>query len=440
MKREIEKKLKELISANNQNNVIIIEGARQVGKSYLVNRVLKSQDMPYVSFDLEKDPKVRKAINRTEDFNDFRTLMEDQYGIRKNSILFLDEAQESKKLAGYVKSFKEDWQGVHVILTGSSMNRFFDKETRIPVGRTRTITVFSFNFSEFIEYVKGDELAGFLRSAPENVATSRHNFLLDLFDEYILVGGYPEVVFAYKNKEPYYNVINEILSDLEEDFQRKEEYKPQLFRDIITNVANYIGSPSKLTHFNTTKYYAKQAIEALKGWHILLEVEQRPSDVNRTGFLPKRYLYDIGIVNRERSLTMPSISVIKTIDPVLRTPLGGLFENALLLNLMNGESTSYKIATWKKGKASDIEVDFILDLPEYNIRIPIECKASIVVKSKHYKNLLHYLRTSEQKFGVLVSAAPFQKITVSKGITILNIPIYLANKDNIKSYYRKFCF
>jgi len=135
MKREIEKKLRELILKNDQNNVIIIEGARQVGKSYLVNNVLKSQSMPFISFDLEKDAKLRIAIDRTEDYNDFKMLMIDQYGIKKKSILFLDEAQESKKLAKYVKSFKEDWREVQVILTGSSMNRFFNKETRIPVGR-----------------------------------------------------------------------------------------------------------------------------------------------------------------------------------------------------------------------------------------------------------------------------------------------------------------
>lgn len=439
MKREIEKKLRELILKNDQNNVIIIEGARQVGKSYLVNNVLKSQSMPFISFDLEKDAKLRIAIDRTEDYNDFKMLMIDQYGIKKKSILFLDEAQESKKLAKYVKSFKEDWREVQVILTGSSMNRFFNKETRIPVGRTKTIRVFSFNFSEFIEFNKGEELSEFLRNAPENIPQSRHEYLLKLYDEFILVGGYPEAVIAYKNKESYSDVIDEILFALEEDFSRKEEYKPLIFRDIINNVANHIGSPSKLTHFNTTKYYAKKAIEAMTGWHIILEVEQQSSDTNRTGFLPKRYLFDIGVVNRRRSLPMPSISILKTVDPILRTPLGGLFENSLLLNLINGKSTGYKVATWKKGKGSDIEVDFIFEIPEQKLKIPIECKASLLIKTKHYKNILYYLKLTKQKFGILVSAAPFQKIIISDEITILNIPIYLANAENIKAYCLKYC-
>jgi len=197
--------------------------------------------------------------------------MYDQYGLAKNSILFFDEAQESKNLANYVKSFKENWPEIQVILTGSSMNRFFPEDTRIPVGRTRGITVFTFNFSEFIQYVKGEELADFLRSAPDRVAPSRHKMMLDLFDRYMLVGGYPEAVIAYQNGKLYYDIIDGIMAGLEEDFRRREQQQPELFRHVVQAVANFIGSPSKLTHFDTTKYQAKKIIEAMKGCTLSLK-------------------------------------------------------------------------------------------------------------------------------------------------------------------------
>ncbi len=435
MKREIEGKLHALLTDDSQSNVIIIEGARQVGKSYMVNHVLDSQNKPYLSFDLEKNKKLRRQINETEDFTDFQALMKDQYGLKTGSILFLDEAQESKILANYVKSFKEDWPDIRVILTGSSMNRFYSKDTRIPVGRSRSITVFSFSFSEFVEYIKGEEPADFLRSAPGNVPASRHRMMLALFDQYMVVGGYPEAVIAYKNGKPYFEIIDEIMAGLEEDFQRKEEYEPELFREIVRGVANYIGSPSKLTHFDTTKYRAKKVIDAMRGWHIVLEVEHYSLDPQKSDFLPKRYLHDIGVVNRRRSLAVPSVSILETVDPVLRTPLGGLFENAVLLNLVKGESARYSVGTWKSGKSSDIEVDFVMDVPELGVKIPIECKAALTLKSKHYKNLLHYLRLTGQKFGAVVSAAPLEKINTADQITIMNIPVYLANKENIKDYY-----
>lgn len=425
-----------MLSDNTGNNVIIVEGARQVGKSYMVSNVLRSQNIPYVFYDLEKNKKLRRLIDETEDFDDFNELMHDQFGLRRGSVLFLDEAQESKNLANYVKSFKEDWSDIKVILTGSSMDRFFSDKIRIPVGRTKSLTVFSFSFSEFIEYVKGEDLAGFLRLPQKKVSASRHKLMLELFDVYKIVGGYPEAVIAYKNGGLYYEILDEIMATLEEDFQRKEESTPGLFRNVIQGVADHIGSPSKYTHFDSTKYRSKKILEAMKGWHIVLEVEPRSFDPNRSNFLPKRYLHDIGVVNRKRSLVVPSISILNTINPALRTPLGGLFENAVLLNLIMGESAYYSVGTWKKGKDTDIEVDFVMDAPEYDVKIPIECKAAIKLKKKHYKNIIHYLKFTGQNFGVVVSAAPLDKIIVDNNITIMNIPIYLANKENINAYYK----
>jgi uncharacterized protein len=433
MKREAETRLRNLIK-NSNGSVIIVEGARQVGKSYFVNDVLRGLDKPFFVFDLEKFPILRRQIDKTEDFTDFRYLMEDQYGLKRDSILFIDEAQESRQLAKYVKSFKEDLPDIQVILTGSSMNRFFSKDVRIPVGRFRSICLFGFNFSEFVEYIRGEKLADYLRSSPADVPASRHSLFLGLYDEYMKIGGYPEAVIAHAEKGDSFVVIDEIMASLEEDFERKEEYQPELFRDTINAIANHIGSPSKYTHFTTTKYHAKNIISALRTWHIALEVEPKSINPDKGGvFLPKRYLHDIGVVNRRRSSAIPSISILETLDPLLRTPLGGLFENSLLIQLLSGESAFHRVRTWKKGTQTDIEVDFVYDLPEIGISVPIECKAAMQVKKKHYRNLVHYLEITNQTYGILVSAAPYQVITAGLK-TIINIPIYLVSKQNIKMY------
>ena len=433
MKREFEERLLNLISASGNKSVIVIEGARQVGKSYTVNRVLKNLKEPVLSFDLEKSIKLRRQIDETEDFEDFKYLMQDQYGLKDNSILFFDEAQESRQLAKYVKNFKEDLFNTRVILTGSSMNRFFPKDVRIPVGRYRSLCLFGFSFSEFVEYVHSEELADFIRSAPETVSLSRHKLLLNLYDDYMKVGGYPEAVIAYSENEQWVSVINEIMASLEEDFERKEEYQPHLFRDAVKAISNHIGSPSKLTHFNTTKYYAKSIISALSKWHIALEVEQKSINPGKGNFLPKRYLHDIGVVNHKRSLAIPGTSLLNTLDSILRTPIGALFENSLLVQLLSGEPASHLISTWKKENQTDIEVDFIYRMSEFGITVPIECKAALYVKKKHFKNILHYLELTKQQSGVLVSAAPFEVVRNSSK-TIVNLPIYLATKNNIKKY------
>ncbi len=434
MKREIHSKLLSMIRNKNRNEVIIVEGARQVGKSFLVNSVLEELDEPFFAYDLEKDTRLRRQIEKTEDFEDFKVLMTDQYNVRSNSILFIDEAQESQKLAEYVKPMKEDWPDIRVILTGSSMNRLFSNETRIPVGRMRSLCVYSFSFTEFLTISGNTDLAEFIKSSPHRVPGSRHTLLLKLYDQYLKVGGYPEAVKAYAAGESYYEVIDEITASLEEDFSRKEEYQPYLFADVMRAVSNHIGSLSKYSHINTSKYYARKVVEAMKLWHIILEVQHFSFDPNRSVFLPKRYLHDLGVINRKRALAAPAISILDTIDPALRTPLGGLFENAVLLNLLEGESASKAITTWKKNTKTNIEVDFVLDSELTRKKIPIECKASLHFKRKHTQNIIQYLLSTHQKTGFVVSAAPMDRITTKEGFTIINLPVYLATRDNIEAY------
>ncbi len=434
MKRDIHTKLLSILKNTDKNEVTIIEGARQVGKSYLVNNVLEELQVPYLAFDLEKDSKIRRQIERTEDFEDFKALMVDQYHLKNNSILFIDEAQESGQLAAYVKSMKEDWPQIKVILTGSSMNRFFSRETRIPVGRINSLCVYSFNFTEFLKLSGNTELAEFIKTAPLQIPRSRHTLLLELYDQYLKVGGYPEAVKAYTAGESYFEVIDEIMAALEEDFSRKEEYHPHLFADVIRAVSNHVGSLSKYSHIDTSKYNARRVIEAMKSWHIVLEVQHFSLDPNRSTFLPKRYLHDLGVINRKRVLAAPTISILDTIDPALRTPLGGLFENAVLLNLLEGGSASKSIGTWKKSSKTDIEVDFILDSELHQLKIPIECKASLQFKKKHTRNVINYLRTTGQKIGFVVSAAPLDRMTTDEGYKIINLPVYLATRNNIEAY------
>lgn len=434
MKRDIHDKLAALIADKHNMDVIVVEGARQVGKTYLVNSVLREIKRPNLAFDLEKDRKVRREISRTEDFHDFEVLMTDRYKLKPGSVLFFDEAQECGRLAEYVKAFKEDWRDIQVVLSGSSMNRFFPKSVRIPVGRTKSIRVFGFGFSEFVRYIRGDHLSDLINRYPREIPSSRHRLLLELFDDYIMTGGLPEAVKAHGAGKPAAPVIEEIMASLEEDFQRKEAYRPNLFENTLRAIANHLGAPSKYTHIDDTKYHAKRIIDALKSWHILLEVTQLSHDPNRSNFLPKRYLHDLGIANILRSLPIPTISLVNTVDPLLRTPLGGVFENAVLLNLLSGESASKSITTWKRGGQADIEVDFVVDHKNGKIKIPVECKAATRIQKRHYKNINHYLDITGQSFGILASAAPFQVISPTPGRTILNLPIYLVTRSNIISY------
>ncbi len=438
MKRDIESVLLDMLQDRQQREVILVEGARQVGKSTLVKQVLSQVGGEHVSMDLEKDRKIARLIDKTTDFEDFRALMKDHCGLReKDSILFIDEAQESPVLARYVKSFKEDWEGVRVILTGSSMHRLFGPDVRIPVGRTRSLCVFPFSFSEFLRCLGEVELADWVRGAPEAIPASRHAYLLERYDRYLHVGGYPEAVKALAAGEVPEPVVDEIMGMLQDDFVRKENYDPMLFEQTIRAVASHVGSPSKYTHIDATKYYARKVLADLCAWHLVLEVHVQTLDPQHADFLPKRYLHDLGVVSRFRSMAVPPISLLNTLDASLRAPLGGLFENAVLLSLHEGASAKKRISTWRQGAASAVEVDFVMDAVELGIKIPIECKAALQVKRRHTESLMAYLRATHQHIGVLVSAAPLGMVSSGEGFCILNVPIYLATSQNLAHYAKR---
>jgi predicted AAA+ superfamily ATPase len=175
-------------------------------------------------------------------------------------------------------------------------------------------------------------------------------------------------------------------------------------------------------------------LAGLRSWHLLLEVRAQAIDPQHSDFLPKRYLHDLGVVNRLRSLAMPPISLLRTLEPSLRTPLGGLFENAVLLSLLEGASTQKTISTWRKGAKSTIEIDFVIDGNQMGMKIPIECKAALAVHHRHIENVAAYLQTAHQRFGVLISAAPLTMVEQNAETSILNIPVYLANLGNILRY------
>jgi predicted AAA+ superfamily ATPase len=434
MKRDIDGHLREMLTADSRHDVILVEGARQVGKSTMVSQVLTDIGGEYVAIDLEKDRRIARKIDKTADFNDFKVLMQDQCGLRDNSVLFLDEAQECPVLARYVKSFKEDWDEVRVILTGSSMHRLFTNENRIPVGRTRSLCVYPFSYAEFLRCIGHAELADFVKSAPIVIPQSRHEYLLELYDQYLRIGGYPEAVKAYAAGESAASVIDDIMGSLQDDFVRKELFDSALFGDAVRAVANHVGCSSKYTHINTTKYHARRVIESLKSWHIIIEVGVNSLDPLHSDFLPKRYLHDLGAVGRYRSMVVPSLSLLGTLDPALRTPLGGLFENAVLLSLLEGESAKREIGTWRKSAKSSTEVDFVLDAADAGIRVPIECKAALKIKRRHVDGVGAYLSAAHQHFGVVVSADSFGVVRQADDYHVLNIPVYLASKSNILSY------
>ena len=173
-------------------NVLLVEGARQVGKSSLVRQALEKCNRKYFALNLEKETLLRRFIDDCEEFNEFNQLLRDRIGFDGNSghILFIDEAQESRKLGQFVRFMKEDWRNSTVILTGSTLSRLFRDDIRYPVGRIQKVTLWPFSFSEFLMALGKEDVANEICNGKTDISLNRHQYLLELYDLFLITGGF----------------------------------------------------------------------------------------------------------------------------------------------------------------------------------------------------------------------------------------------------------
>ena len=134
--------------------MLLVQGARQVGKTVICKQALSQlpPNRKITFINLEESPDLKLQIDQTQNFAEFTALLRLSKGFApgEDAVLFIDEAQESKKIGSYVRFMKENWQHTKCILTGSSMTKLFDNDTRVPVGRFESLIVRPSSFREYL--------------------------------------------------------------------------------------------------------------------------------------------------------------------------------------------------------------------------------------------------------------------------------------------------
>ncbi|MEI6424394.1 MAG: AAA family ATPase [Lentisphaerota bacterium] len=427
--RSLDLRILEFITDSTPNkNVLLVEGARQVGKSSLVLQALEKCKRKYFAFNLEKETLLRSVIDDCEEFNEFNQVLKDRVGFDGDSgyVLFIDEAQESRKLGRFVRFMKEEWRNSTVILTGSTLSRLFRDDIRYPVGRVQKITLWPFSFSEFLRGLGKEDVSNEIYNGKTDISFKHHQYLLELYDLFLITGGLPEIVIAHANGKGFEIMLDQLIADYENDFVRIfGENDIAIVKSCFKSVANFVGSPSKNTSVIPSPSTPQNArindiFARLESWHLLIKAEQKgPSAEANHSYLPKRYMFDTGILRRLRESAWPSISVIRTLSSAARIPLGGALENQCAIDISRFNE---KVFGWKK-YSSGCEIDFIVK--KNNMSVPVECKASLKFDRKHIRGLLDYMSEYNVGTGILVSLAPYQQIDVPEIGKIINMPAYM---------------
>lgn len=382
LERKIEKEILSWLRA--QDKALLIDGARQVGKTYIIRKVLQSADCEFVEFNLLKTPQLCTLLAKSESVDDMVTnlsLFADKPFVKGKTVLFFDEIQEFKEMTTKIK-FWVDEGSFRYIFSGSLLGVELKNIRSAPVGYLKTLTMYPMDFEEFLQlYNFTDELKQSLyRSYTERIPVEEtvHNRMMQIFNMYLNVGGMPAAVQRFKETKSLEDVISEhedIVVQYKKDFTRYEndDKKPYLTQ-IYDLIPAELNQPNKRFNFSDLKKglryeRSEENFVWLAEAGVALPVYNTsepsvPLLLNEKSSLFKLFLADIGMLTTlyGRATKMQLLSENQDIN------FGALYENVVAQEL---KAHGFKLYYYNSKKFG--ELDFVV---EYNGRVlPIEVKS-----------------------------------------------------------------
>ena len=395
---------------------LMIIGARQIGKTYIIKEFCKNEFENYIYINLLDNPQIvdlfEQSIPTEEKFTKMQWILNKNIDLEK-TIIFFDEIQLSEKLISNLKYFCESDKPFKIICAGSllgvKINRF---HSSFPVGKVKMEYMYPMDFEEFLMATSSQGLIDEIYKCYNEVipmANALHEKLLYLYRLYLCVGGMPQAVQNIVD-------VNQNIFDFDKTIVKNiiESYLNDMNQYILNNTeksrieAIYKSIPSQLGNVSNKFQYTKINSNARSRdygsalqWLIsstmiykcnLLKTIQIPPKAYANEEYFKLYISDVGLLT--------SLLEIQYNDILLDNNFlykGNIAENYVAEQLVrNGASLYY----WKSN--SDAEIDFIL----YNEDglIPIEVKASNNIISK---SLNSYIKKYNPKYAIRVSSKNF---------------------------------
>ncbi len=432
------KAMNDLITWKNKKNrkPLLLYGARQVGKTYLVKEFGKEyfKDIIYVNF--ETNDIVGKIID--EDISPSYIIKNLEIAFNKkidkdNTLIFFDEIQKNTRALTSLKYFYEEAPEYYVIGAGSLLGvQISRKDFSFPVGKVDFLTIYPLSFDEFLINTQNDLLLNKIKEcyhSNEQMPSQLHKQALDLYYDYLAIGGMPEVVQEFINSNSMLNAIDyqsAIIESYKSDITKYSDitYAPKI-------IATFDSIPVQLAKDNKKFQYKlvqKGGTSTIFGDSInwLVDAGIVNKCVKTKIGLPlkmyeeldsfKLYMNDVGLLT---NLSEFPIYLIKNRDAVNELMIGMLTENYIASSLkFNGLNINY----WKN--EFDSKLDFILQ-SEKGLIIPLEVKSSIHTKSK---SLANYMKEYNPKYGIRISSKNFGFKN-----NIKSVPLYAAFCINASS-------
>jgi len=424
MKRHAEKYLLEWRDSS-RRKPLIIRGARQVGKTWLVEHFLASRFERFVKIDLEKRRDLHGVFEGNLDPKKMISLLElaSEKIIPGKTLLFLDEIQACPRAITALRYFHEDLPELHLIAAGSLLEFAFDKSS-VPVGRIQYLNIFPMTFQEYLLALNKGPMAELVAQHPVAVPPEAHPLILEELKTYFFIGGMPECVKHFRDSGSLKTVAEiqeEILASYRDDFSK---YTPSVdstcLDSVLLNVARGIGEQLKYARLDqdftgVTNRKAFDALEKARVIHRIPSCDPSGLPLGATAN-PRKFkaaFLDIGLM--QRLCGIPAADILQEKD-LLNLYRGKLAEQFAAQEIaVNGELFYWS----REKKSSQAEVDL---LGVHNGKIyPVEIKSG----SAGSLRSLHLMLESypDCPAGIVLSSRPYSVLSEQK---LIFAPLYSA--------------
>lgn len=424
-------RLAELIAWKNSSSrkPLIIRGARQVGKTWLMKEFGKTQFNQTVYLNFEQNKRLKSLF--TDDFDIKRIILalQAESGLTinaENTLLIFDEIQEIPEALTSLKYFQEDAPEYYVISAGSLLGVALHSDTSFPVGKVIFMDLYPLSFPEFLEAIGETTLIELLQTGDWKLITTFKTRYIDRLRQYFYVGGMPEAVLKFSQNGNYKEVRDihrQILNAYEHDFSK---HTPKEIVPRIRMVWNSV--PAQLAKENRKFIYGiiregsrAKDYEIALSWLIDCGLVHKICRVSKPAIPLKAYedrssfklfLSDIGLLSAMGDIDAKTLLEGNKIFSEFK---GALTEQYVLQQLISYDE--FVIFYWSADR-STAEVDFIIQ--NGGLVIPLEVKAE---ENLQAKSLKVYVEKFNPEVSIRTSMSDYRKQE-----WLINLPLYAIHR------------
>ncbi len=381
MQRSLTKEL-ELWKGHPLRKPLIMRGARQVGKSFLIIEFGKTFKN-FVSINFDKEPKAKVLFQGSKDPVNLLSLLmafTNQKIIPGETLLFFDEIQECEEALQSLRYFKEELPELHVIAAGSLLEFALEK-IGMPVGRVQFMYLYPLSFDEYLIAMGKTELNDYRKR--KNINSVIHEKLLEEIKYYTWLGGMPAVVDAWRlHRDVKFceEAQDQIILAYRQDFEKyAKKHQIPLVNKIFDQAGMQLGQKFKYSKVDDSVRSAtlKSALELLikagvvhKVCHTSAQGFPLSATMDTDKF--KIFFFDIGLLQRLQGINLKEW----LLSPLSVTYMGAMAEQLVAQEYIAYTSISNppELYYWQReAKQSNAEVDFIFNA--HHKIIPIEVKS-----------------------------------------------------------------